>query len=252
MIMGLLKNKHYAPAEIACMCGSDSTGPQLASRSGILYQPDIAELLTQTDVVVLACKPQQLNDLPAELAQLTAGKLMVSILAGTTLTKLKTKFRAARNIVRAMPNTPGQIGAGITAYAPVATLDAADGTAVNNILGSLGTHLELTEDKIDAVTAISGSGPAYVFEFAAALREAARSLDLEPAIAQKLALQTLYGAAKLLEATGDDPEALRDQVTSPGGTTQAALESLASNNLRAIITAAATAARDRSVELATI
>lgn len=252
IIRGLLQNQHYQPHEIACTCGDDTTGPELARATGITFQPEIATLLATTEIVVLACKPQQINELSPALARLTPDTLIISILAGTTLRKLKEKFSSARNIVRAMPNTPGQIGAGITGYAAAQPLLDSDALAVRNLLSSLGAAIELAEEKLDAVTAISGSGPAYVFEFAAALREAACALDLEPAIAEKLALHTLYGAAKLLETTGEDPEILREQVTSPGGTTQAALECLASHQLRTIITSAATAARDRSIELSKI
>lgn len=250
IIHGLLRDQHYQPQDIACTCGKDTTGPQLAKATGIIYQPDLTTLLATCETLVLACKPQQIKDLSPVLADLTAAKLVVSILAGIQLCTLNQKFCAARNIVRAMPNTPGQIGAGITGYATQHPLQPTDATTVSNLMSSLGEAIELAEDQLDAVTAISGSGPAYVFEFAAALREAACALDLEPTVAEKLALHTLYGAAKLLATTGDDPDALRDRVTSPGGTTQAALESLASSNFRAVISTAAKAARDRSLELA--
>lgn len=252
MIGGLLKNNHYRATEIGCTCGNDPTGPQLAEKTGITYEPDLGQLLKMTEIAVLACKPQQFNDLSPELASLLKDKLVVSILAGTTLEKLNAKFNQARNVVRAMPNTPGQIGAGITGYSPAQPLSSQDSDAVAKILGSLGEIIELPENKIDAVTAVSGSGPAYLFEFAAALREAAKAVDLDDATAEKLALHTIFGAAKLLEATGEDPETLRNNVTSPNGTTQAALESFQANNLRDIVQAAVTAARDRSIELAKI
>ena len=123
-----------------------------------------------------------------------------------------------------MPNTPGQIGAGITAWCARAAPTAADRTAIEGILGSLGVVLELPETHLDAVTAVSGSGPAYLFEFAAAFRAAAVASGLPPATAEKLAFETIRGAAKLLETSGEDPEKLRDAVTSPGGTTEAALK----------------------------
>lgn len=249
IVGGLLANQHYTPQEIACTCGNDPTGAQLAQETGILYLPNLTDLLKNTEVIVLACKPQQINDLSPELADLTAGKLILSILAGTSLSKLHEKFGQARNIVRAMPNTPGQIGAGVTGYSPQSELSTEDQKTINKILGSLGPAYALEESHLDAVTAISGSGPAYIFEFAAALREAANALKLPAEIAHHLAIQTVIGAAKLMEETQTDPETLRNNVTSPGGTTQAALEAFQKAGLREIVSEATVAARDRSVEL---
>lgn len=250
MVHGLLSRKLYAPAQIGCTCGADPTGPELAHKTGIAYVPEPAQLLLGADIVVLACKPQQLAALDASYAKATEGKLMLSILAGTPLSKLAAKFPTARNIVRAMPNTPGQIGAGITAWSPRTKLAPADRTSVENILGSLGLVLEVPEGDLDAVTAVSGSGPAYLFEFAAAFRAAAQATGLSPAIAEKLALETVRGAARLLESSGEDPEKLRDAVTSPGGTTAAALKVFHDANFRKIFHDAVAAAQRRSEELA--
>jgi pyrroline-5-carboxylate reductase len=148
-----------------------------------------------------------------------------------------------------MPNTPGQIGAGATAFASQAPLSDADRQAVEGILGALGLTVALPESQLDAVTALSGSGPAYVFEFTKAMEEAGVTLGLDRATAALLAKQTVLGSALLMDASPEDPETLRKHVTSPGGTTQAALESFAGNNLRGIVTEALTAAQKRSVEL---
>jgi len=250
MVRGLLARRLYAPAQIGCTCGSDPTGPALAAATRIAYETDPAKLLLGADIVILACKPQQLAGLDASYAERTKGKLALSILAGTPLAKLSAKFPAARNIVRAMPNTPGQIGLGITAWSARAALSAADRQAVENILGSLGIVLELPEADLDAVTAVSGSGPAYLFEFAAAFRAAAVATGLPPATAEKLAFETIRGAAKLLETTGEDPEKLRDAVTSPGGTTAAALQVFQTANFRQTFADAIAAAKRRSEELA--
>ena len=250
MVHGLLARQLYAPGQIGCTCGGDPTGPALAAQTGIAYTADPAQLLRAADIVVLACKPQQLATLDAAYAKETQGKLLLSILAGTPLAKLAAKFPGARNLVRAMPNTPGQIGAGITAWAARATLAAADRAAVENILGSLGLVLEVPESDLDAVTAVSGSGPAYLFEFAAAFRAAALATGLPPATAEKLARETVRGAAKLLESSGEDPEKLRDAVTSPGGTTEAALKVLRAGNFRQMFADAVAAAKRRSEELA--
>lgn len=252
MVEGLLRQRHLSPEQICCTCGDDPSGPELAARTGIAYVADVATLLSGADTVVLACKPQQLDEVGAELAEGTAGLLVISILAGTTLARLKEKFPQARNIVRAMPNTPGQIGAGISAWAsatPVAE-GSADGVRITQVLGSLGQVLTLPEAQIDAVTAISGSGPAYLFEFTAALIEAGQKLGLAPEVAAVLAKQTMLGAAQLMCHSPQPPETLRDWVTSKGGTTQAALESFGRDDLRGSVSRAVTAACDRSRELA--
>jgi pyrroline-5-carboxylate reductase len=250
MVRGLLAHKLYQPAQIGCTCGNDPTGPELAKKTGIVYEAEPAKLLGGAKVVVLACKPQQLAALDASYTALTQGKLVLSILAGTPLAKLAGRFPQARNLVRAMPNTPGQIGAGITAYCARNDLSSPDRTTVEGILGSLGVVLAVPEGDIDAVTAVSGSGPAYLFEFAAAFRAAAAATGLPPLLAEKLALATILGSAKLLESTGEDPEKLRDAVTSPGGTTEAALKVLRAGGLRPLLAEAVDAARRRSIELA--
>jgi pyrroline-5-carboxylate reductase len=148
-----------------------------------------------------------------------------------------------------MPNTPGQIGAGITAWCALQPPTAADRARVESILGALGQIVELAEPQLDAVTGLSGSGPAYVFEFAAALRDAGEAAGLERATAWRLALATVAGSAQLLVRTGLDPELLRDQVTSPNGTTLAGLRRLAARDFRGMIKETVTAATERSREL---
>ncbi|MEM9227580.1 MAG: pyrroline-5-carboxylate reductase [Verrucomicrobiota bacterium] len=250
MINGLLKHNVFSAQDIACTCGDDNTGPSLAEATGISYLQDISSTLPDAHCLILACKPQQLSQLDDALGAQTSGTLVVSILAGTRIEKLDTHFPDARNIVRAMPNTPGQIGQGATAYASRLELSDQDDMLVREILGALGeTLLKLNEDALDAVTALSGSGPAYVFEFTKALEEAGVGLGLERATAAQLARQTVIGASALMAASDDDPETLRNHVTSPGGTTQAALESFSASDLRGIAQKALEAARTRSIEL---
>lgn len=250
IIAGLLENGHYEAGEIACTCGDDPSGPELAERTGIHYAADLPPRMESAATVVLACKPQQFDTLDPRLGKAAEGKLLLSILAGTPLARLREKFPGARNIVRTMPNTPGQIGAGVTAFAPLQPLPAEDRANVETILGSLGRFYEVPESQLDAVTALSGSGPAYVFEFAAALRDAGIGLGLDPDQAEAMAAETLFGAARLLRESGEKPEALRQAVTSPGGTTAAALEVLDRAGFRQLLSRVLTAARDRSIELA--
>ncbi|MDR1280903.1 MAG: pyrroline-5-carboxylate reductase [Opitutaceae bacterium] len=252
IVTGLLANKIAAPAAIACIGGpADDTAQKLSARTGIRTATTFENLLAGADVVVLAIKPQQLADLPPALAELTRGKLVLSILAGKPLSALAAIFPHARNLIRAMPNTPGAIGAGITGWSSLATkpLDEADRALAQNLLGAMGRQIELAESQLDAVTALSGSGPGYVFEFAAALREAGVAAGLPRDTAQLLAIETILGSGKLMRQTGADPETLRNQVTSPNGTTLAGLQRLAAHNFRAIIQETVLAAKARSGEL---
>lgn len=249
MVGGLLAAKTAAPAEIACIGGADDTAQALARRTGIAAATDLAALLATADTVVLACKPQQLAGLDPRLAEFTAGRLVISILAGKRLARLAQTFPRTRNLVRAMPNTPGQIGAGITGWCARNPMSAADRRLVDTVLGALGQVIALEEPSLDAVTALSGSGPAFLFEFVAALREGGVAAGLPRAIAAKLAQETVLGAARLLAETRTEPEALRDQVTSPNGTTYAGLQRMTARGFRDILKETVLAAKARSEEL---
>jgi pyrroline-5-carboxylate reductase len=248
MVGGIL-TKGVRPSDVACTSGPDDTARQLAASTGIAAHEELGALLEGADAVVLACKPQQLASLDARLAELTAGRLIISILAGKRVASLATKFPRARNIVRAMPNTPGQIGAGVTGWCSLQKPSAQDQAHIDLILGSLGKLVAVDEGQLDAVTAVSGSGPAYVFEFAAALREAGIAAGLEPATAKLLAYETLLGSAKLLEQSTVEAEELRNQVTSPNGTTYAGLLRMEARDFRGLINETVAAARARSIEL---
>lgn len=248
MVGGIL-NKGVRPADVACTSGPDDTAHQLSAKTGITHEDDLAKLLGSADAIVLACKPQQLASLDPRLAELTAGKLVLSILAGKRLGTLAKVFPKARNLVRAMPNTPGQIGAGVTGWCSHQPLSANDQPIVNLILGALGKMVGLREDQIDAVTGLSGSGPAYVFEFAAALREGGIAVGLDRDTAKLLAYETILGAAKLLEQSTVEAEELRNQVTSPNGTTYAGLMRMEAHKFRAIVSETILAATRRSEEL---
>ena len=250
IVHSLLEHKHYTPEEIACTCGDDPTGPALAEATGIQYFPDITNALYETETVLLACKPQEFDLIDKTLADAAGGKLILSILAGTHIVRLSNKFSKARNIVRTMPNTPGQIGAGVTAFTPLRELSEKDQAIVEQTLSSLGNFHEVEEEDLDAVTALSGSGPAYVFEFAAALRDAGANAGLPYELAESLSVDTLLGAAMLLAESEESPEELRNAVTSPGGTSAAALKVLGDAKFRDIIDQAVAAAKFRSIELA--
>jgi pyrroline-5-carboxylate reductase len=250
IVRGLIEEEHYSPEEIACTGGNGTSATELAEQTGIQYVKDIFKVVRKTETIVLACKPYQLDVIEDELAEAAHGKLVLSVLAGTQLSRLSAKFSNARNVVRTMPNTPGQIGAGVTAFAPQHPLSPKDQEIIEQILGSLGNFHEVEEGDLDAVTALSGSGPAYVFEFAAALRQAGINCGLDEALASSLAVDTLLGAAMLLADSDGTPEDLRNAVTSPGGTTAAALKVFSDNDLRGLVDKALAAAKARSLELA--
>ena len=152
MIKGMIDGDVVAPVQICCTSAADGTGEAAAERFGINYLPELDPVLEQAETIVLAVKPQQLDQLPDNIAKRTSGKLILSILAGTPLRRLRAKFPMARNIVRAMPNTPGQIGFGVTAYSPDAPLSAEDKRTTEGILGALGHLLAVEERALDAVT----------------------------------------------------------------------------------------------------
>lgn len=249
MVGGLLSRGVARPSDIACIGGADDTARTLASSTGIRAATDLESLLSGADTLVLACKPQQLAGLDSSLAELTTGRLVISILAGKRLARLELTFPKTRNIVRAMPNTPGQIGAGITAWSPLRSLDAADRSQVDAVLGALGKVVEVAEPQLDAVTGLSGSGPAYVFEFAAALRDAGVAVGLSREAAYSLAVETILGAGKLMAQSTLTAEELRNQVTSPNGTTFAGLKRMEARDFRALVADTVAAATARSVEL---
>lgn len=249
IVDGLLEKKAATPAELVCLGGDDDTAAKLRARTGINVAGSLDELLRTADTLVVAFKPQHLASADPRLAALTAGKLIVSILAGKRLSSLTRAFPQARNIVRTMPNTPGQIGAGITAWCSASALAEKDHAIVQTLLGALGTAVQVPEVDLDAVTGVSGSGPAYVFEFAAALRDAGLAAGLTRATAEKLSVETLLGAARLLARKQIDPEILRDQVTSPNGTTYAGLQRMKAGDFRGLIRETVLAATARSKEL---
>ena len=246
---GLLAKNAVTQSALRCFSASGKSAAALAEKTGILQTRSLVELLAGADTLVVAFKPQHLATADPALANLTDGKLVLSVLAGKKISSLQRVFPQARNIVRTMPNTPGQIGAGITGWCVTAPLSATDRATVETILGALGKAVEVSEAQMDAVTGVSGSGPAYVFEFAAALRDAGVTAGLAPETAQTLAVETLLGAARLLARKNIEPETLRNQVTSPNGTTFAGLQRMAARDFRGVVREAVLAAKARSEEL---
>jgi pyrroline-5-carboxylate reductase len=218
---------------------------------GLSLNPDL-HALAAVDVIVLAIKPQVAAEAIAPLAPLMGARtLVVSIMAGRTLQFLSAAIKGAGALVRAMPNTPAAIGRGMTVAVPLRT-DAAQRQTAQALLAATGA-VEWIEDEalMDAVTAVSGSGPAYVFLLAEALAQAGAAAGLPPALAEKLARETVAGSGELLHRSPLDAGRLRENVTSPGGTTAAALEVLmGQNGLAPLMRNAIAAATARSRQLA--
>lgn len=249
IVDGLVARDAHARDVIACLGGGGKSAANLASRTGIKLAASIEDLIAARDLIVVAFKPQHLASADPRLAELTAGKLVVSVLAGKRLETLAKHFPRARNVVRTMPNTPAAIGSGITPYCALHTLSASDRSEVEQLLGACGEYLEVSEEHMNGVTALSGSGPAFVFEFAAGLRDAGIAANLPPEVAIRLSVSTLLGAARLLAARNIDPETLRNQVTSPNGTTFAGLRQLEEGDFRGLLKKTVLAAQARAAEL---
>ena len=210
--------------------------------------PDAAAV--KSDCIVLAVKPQQMREVARSLKPLLGSQLVVTIAAGVRVADLARWLGGYPRIVRAMPNTPALVHAGVSGlYAPAA-VGPADRAAAGKVLGAVGRVLWFArEDDLDAVTAVSGSGPAYVFYFIEALERAAREMGLAAEPAHQLALETFAGAVKLAAQAGESPESLRGRVTSKGGTTERALNAMESDRVKDAIVRAVKAAAERSREL---
>lgn len=232
--------------------------PQVALRQtlqqehGVRTASAIASAALDGQVVVLAVKPQVMAAVCAELApRLAAGTLVVSIAAGIPLAALRGWLGSGAVLVRAMPNTPALLGAGMTGLYAGAEVDSAGRQTAQAILAGAGQTRWIDEEALmDAVTAVSGSGPAYVFALAEAMEDAARAQGLPDEAARQMVVQTILGAARMLAEGGQSAGALRQAVTSPNGTTQAALETLAEGGFHELVGKAVAAATRRGRELA--
>lgn len=202
------------------------------------------------DVVFLAVKPQMMRQALDELrGQVRSDALVVSIAAGVPIERLAAQLLPAQRIVRVMPNTPCLIGKGASGYSLGRTATAEDGALVAQLLTAVGLAFEVPEEQLDAVTGLSGSGPAYVYTLIEQLAEGGRRVGLAPELAMALAVQTAIGAGEMVQSSGEAPAVLRDRVTSPGGTTLAGLKALEENGFGRAIVAAVEAATARSIEL---
>lgn len=208
-----------------------------------------ADIAAASEVVILAVKPQDMRPLCESLAKVTGQRLYISIAAGIPLTDLESWLGGGQRVIRCMPNTPALVGAGAAAFAKGKLATAEDAAIASKVLGAVGIVAEVPEKLLDAVTGLSGSGPAYVYTVIEALADGGVLMGLPRVTALQLASQTVLGAAKMALETGKHPAALRDEVTSPGGTTIAGLEALETHGFRNALIQAVRAATERSKEL---
>jgi pyrroline-5-carboxylate reductase len=214
---------------------------------GIRTTESNIDVVKSSDVVLLAVYPQVVRKVLPEIASfVTDGHLVISIAAGVTTQQILEGLGAQRRVVRVMPNTPALVGAGAAAYCLAGTATEADANFVSEFFGVVGKAWRVEERQLDAVTGLSGSGPAYVFAIIEALSDGGVRMGLPRQVAVALAAQTVLGAAKMLIDTGLHPGQLKDQVTSPGGTTIAGIHALERSGLRAAMMNAVEAATERS------
>ena len=250
LIRGLLGANLVAPDHIAATDVRAERNAHLATQFGITAHADNVRLVREADVVILAVKPQVMAPVLAEIAPaVTAGHLLISIAAGVSTATMRRALGKDARIIRVMPNTPALVLQGAAAIARGKGLEPDDLGTAQEIFGAVGRAVVLDEEALDAVTGLSGSGPAYVAIVIEALADGGVRMGLDRATAMTLAIQTVLGAAQLLSETGMHPAALKDMVSSPGGTTIAGITALEEGGLRSTLIRAVERATLRSREL---
>jgi pyrroline-5-carboxylate reductase len=248
MIGGLIK-RGYSPSKMHVVEMSREKCAELHNEFGVRATTELGEAVAHAETVILATKPQNLREVALQLAQIIEERLVISIAAGIRTRDL-ARWLKTHNIVRCMPNTPALIRSGVTALYAMPAVNPEQCHRAESVLAAVGSTLWVDEEEMmDAVTAISGSGPAYVFYFIEAMQQAAYELGLDEAQARQLVLDTFLGASRLAESSQEDVATLRSRVTSRKGTTERALQSMDENRVKLDIVAAVHAAAARSKEL---
>jgi pyrroline-5-carboxylate reductase len=251
LVQGMIRAGLAQPGSIKGSDPSESARAVLAAEAGIEVFDANAPVVRQSDILVLAVKPQVMSQVLEELRPLVGpGQLVISIAAGIPLASLAEGLGPDRRLVRVMPNTPALLGEGASAYSVGPGVQSEDAAAVQALLSAVGACVNVPEALLDAVTGLSGSGPAFVYLIIEALSDGGVRVGLPRDIATKLAAQTVLGAARMVLETGLHPGVLKDQVTSPGGTTIAGLHLLERGRVRGSLIDAVEAATMRSAELA--
>lgn len=250
LIGGLLQAGRAQPDQLVATDIRSSRRDFLATRFGVGTSGDNAAAAAQAHIIVLSVEPQHLDKVLEEIrAVVGSAKLMVSVAAGYPIARIARRLAASTRIVRAMPNTPSIIGEGITALAFDTGPSAEDRAVVLTLFEAVGKVVEVEERLMDAVTGLSGSGPAYVYLMVEALADGGVKMGLPRSTAAALAAQTVAGAARMVVSSREHPAVLKDRVASPGGTTIAGLHALEQGLVRATLMSAVEAATRRSSEL---
>ena len=249
LIGGMLKGKLFGSEELSVVEVSDEACARLRSQLPVSVTTQLATGVAGSNVIVLSVKPQQLREVCAQLSALLGSQLIVSIAAGIRAQDI-ARWLHTQNVVRCMPNTPALIQSGVTGLYALPQVSAENRSIAENILNAVGSCVWLQEEAmLDGVTAISGSGPAYVFYFIEAMQQAARELGFNDAEAKRLVVDTFLGATKLASASTEEVSVLRNRVTSKNGTTEKALLSMEADEVKRHIVAAVHAAAMRSKEM---
>lgn len=250
IIKGVLRAGLVERSQLAASDPVEALGKALVEETGVRFIQDNAGLVEASDIVVLAVKPQVMDDMLRDLAEAPLGdRLWVSIAAGVPIGRIEGLLPEGTRVVRVMPNTPCLVGQAASAYSGGRWAKGADLDKVGEIFASVGVAVSVEEHHLDAVTALSGSGPAYVFLFIESLVAGGVQLGLSRDVAMKLALQTVYGSAAMARDAKEHLAELRDAVTSPAGTTAAGLFALEQGAFRATIMEAVAQAAERSEAL---
>ncbi len=253
LIGGMIREGCYAPAAITVSDPDKNTREALKERFSVVVMDDNCACAETVDVIVLAVKPQIVKQVAMELALISAPRvpLFVSIVAGIRALHLKRWLALPHGaVVRAMPNTPALIQLSATGMYADAAVNPRQRRQAEEIMNSIGISVWFNDESdLDTVTAVSGSGPAYYFQLMEWMVDAAKQLGLSDAAARRLVLQTALGAARMALESGESPSVLRERVTSPGGATEAALQSLHGNDVMGFISQAISAARARAIAL---
>ena len=249
LIRGLIRSGEKA-SNITATVKREERKAELEKTHGISVGFDNVAAARDADVVVLAVKPQAMDKVLTQIAPvIDAKKLVISVAAGVPIAAIERRFPKGSRIVRSMPNTPALVGLGATAVSGGEHATPNDLELAKKLFDAVGTTWVLDESQLDAVTGLSGSGPAYIFLIIEALSDAGVKVGLSRHVALKLAAQTVYGSAKLLLETGEHPGTLKDQVTSPGGTAIAGLHTLEAGGLRTTLMNAVESATLRAKQL---
>jgi pyrroline-5-carboxylate reductase len=249
LLKGAIEAGAVAPGDVQVHDAFAECAEILAKETGATAAGSNGAVVKNSEAVLLCTKPQDMLDMICMLPPVGPDQLFISIAAGMTLTKLEEALGKDVRAIRVMPNTPALIGKSASAFAKGSCATPEDAEFVNALLASVGSVVEVPEKLMDAVTGLSGSGPAYVYTMIEALADGGVLTGLPRDKALQLAAQTVAGAAEMVLQTGEHPATLRDQVTSPGGTTIAGLAEIEAGGLRSTLIEAVRAATDRAAEL---